>query len=110
MWKEGNNMYSFNENISKDEYDNFVKKTSMVPFCQNYNWSNIKVGWDSFHCGLYKEKKLIGVCLILVKNIFGIIKFFYSPKGYLIDFTNYNDVEAMTKYISAHRCFRSGSS
>ena len=92
-------MYSFNENISKDEYDNFVKKTSMVPFCQNYNWSNIKVGWDSFHCGLYKEKKLIGVCLILVKNIFGIIKFFYSPKGYLIDFTNYNDVEAMTKYI-----------
>lgn len=92
-------MYTFNENISKEKYDKFIENESMAPFCQEYNWSNMKKEWSSFHCGLYKDNKLVGVCLILVKKIFGRIKLFYIPKGYLLDFTNYDDLKAMTDNI-----------
>ena len=92
-------MYTFNENLDKKKYDEFVKNYPMANFTQEYNWSNIKDNWDSFHCGLYKDKKLVGVCLILVKTIIKNLKIFYIPRGYLIDFTNYEDLEAMTKYV-----------
>ena len=92
-------MYTFNENISKEEYDNFIKKTSMAPFCQEYNWSNIKQGWGHYHCGLYKDNKLVGICLILIKKMLGKTKLFYIPRGYLLDYTNYEDLNEMTKYI-----------
>ena len=92
-------MYSFTSNLSKEEYDKFVENYSMASFMQEYNWANIKDNWDKFHCGLYKEKKLVGVCSILVKKIFKGIKLFYIPRGYLIDFTNYDDLKAMTDNI-----------
>lgn len=92
-------MYTFRSDLKKEEYDKFIENYSMASFMQQYNWSNIKDNWKSFHCGLYKNKKLVGVCLVLVKNIFKNLNIFYIPRGYLIDFTNYNDLNAMTENI-----------
>jgi len=92
-------MYKFTSNLNKDEYDKFVSNYSMASFMQEYNWSNIKDNWGHFHCGLYKDENLIGVCLILVKKIIKNINMFYIPRGYLIDFTNFEDLEAMTNNI-----------
>lgn len=92
-------MYTFTSNLDKKEYDKFVLEYSMASFMQEYNWSNIKDNWGSFHCGLYKDNKLVGVCLILIKKIFKNLKIFYIPRGYLIDFTNFEDVKTMTEYI-----------
>ena len=96
--KERGIVYTFKENITKEEYDSFIETVSMAPFCQEYNWSEIKDNWGNFHCGLYKDNKLIGVCLILIKKI-KFLKLFYVLRGYLIDFTNYEDLKAMTKNI-----------
>jgi len=92
-------MYKFTSNLNKKEYDKFVSSYSMASFMQEYNWANIKDNWGHFHCGLYKENKLIGVCLILVKKIFKNINMFYIPRGYLIDFTNFEDLKEMTNNI-----------
>ena len=92
-------MYEFNSELSKKEYDNFISEYSMASFMQDYNWSNIKDNWGSLHCGLYKDKKLVGVCLILIKKIFKKINMFYIPRGYLMDFENYDDLNEMTKNI-----------
>ena len=59
-------MYKFTSNLNKNEYDKFVCNYSMASFMQEYNWANIKDNWGHFHCGLYKDDILIGVCLILV--------------------------------------------
>lgn len=91
-------MYTFKENISQNEYDKFIENYSAAPILQEYNWSNVKNNWNNFHVGLYKDDKLIAVALILVKS-FKSIKLFYIPRGYLIDFTNKNDLNEMTKYI-----------
>lgn len=92
-------MYTFTSNLKKEEYDKFVENYSMPSMMQEYNWANIKDNWKSFHCGLYKDKKLIGVCLILVKNLIKNLNIFYIPRGYLIDFTNYEDLKAMTDNV-----------
>ena len=97
--KESDILYTFSENIEKEKYDAFVKEYSMAPFYQEYNWSNVKEGWNSFHCGLFKDDKLVGVCLVLSKKIIGKIKMFYIPRGYLIDFTNFDDLKEMTNGI-----------
>ena len=89
-------MYTFTNKLNKEEYDKFVENYSMASIMQEYNWANIKDNWGHFHCGLYKNEKLVGVCLILIKNVLKGINIFYIPRGYLIDFTNYEDLEAMT--------------
>ncbi len=92
-------MYTFTSEIKKDEYDKFVKNYSMASFMQDYNWANVKNNWDSIHCGLFKNKKLVGVCSILVKKLVKNINMFYIPRGYLIDYENFDDLEAMTQNI-----------
>ena len=92
-------MYTFTSNLKKEEYDKFVLSYSMSSFMQEYNWANIKDNWGHFHCGLYKDNKLVGVCLILVKKIIKSINMFYIPRGYLIDFNNLEDLNEMTKNI-----------
>jgi len=91
-------MYTFTDNISKKEYDKFVENHSHASFMQEYEWANIKDNWEHFYCGLYKDNKVVGVCLILVRKI-KFIKFFYIPRGYLIDFTDYEILEQMTYHI-----------
>jgi len=92
-------MYTFTNNLNKKEYDEFVLNYSMSSFMQEYNWSNIKDNWGHFHCGLYKDNKLVAVCLILVKKIIKNINMFYIPRGFLIDFTNFEDLKEMTNNI-----------
>lgn len=92
-------MYTFTSNLKKEEYDEFIKNYSSSNFMQEYNWANIKNNWGSFHCGLYKNNKLVGVCLVLVKKIFKNLNIFYIPRGYLIDFTNFEDLKEMTSNI-----------
>lgn len=92
-------MYTFTSNLNKEEYDQFVLNYSMSSFMQEYNWANIKDNWGNFHCGLYRNNKLVGVCLILVKKIIKNINMFYIPRGYLIDFNNFEDLKEMTKNI-----------
>lgn len=92
-------MYRFTSELPKEEYDNFILNYSMAPLTQTYNWANIKSNWRHFHCGLYKDDTLVGVCLILVKKMIKGINMFFVPRGYLIDFTNYEDLEEMTKNI-----------
>ena len=92
-------MYTFTNNLNKKEYDEFVLNYSMSSFMQEYNWANIKDNWGHFHCGLYKNNKLVGVCLILIKKIIKNINMFYIPRGCLIDFNNFEDLAEMTKNI-----------
>lgn len=92
-------MYRFTSELPKEKYDNFILNYSMAPLTQTYNWANIKSNWRHFHCGLYKDDTLVGVCLILVKKMIKGLNMFFVPRGYLIDFTNYEDLEEMTKNI-----------
>ena len=91
--------YQFVSNLSQTEYDGFIKKSSMVNLLQTYNWAQVKTEWDHFHCGLYRDGELIGVCLILSRRIIKNITMFYIPRGYVMDLNDAEAVAEMTKNI-----------
>ena len=92
-------MYKFTADLNKTEYDNFVENYSMASFMQQYEWGEIKDNWKSFHCGLYKDERLVAVCLVLMRKVIKNINLFYIPRGYLIDFTNFEDLKEFTNNI-----------
>lgn len=92
-------MYTFSDNIDKNEYDNFVSNYQMASIMEEYNWCNVKDNWDNIHCALYKDNIIVGVCTILIKKVIKNIKLFYIPRGYLIDYENIEYLKEMTKNI-----------
>lgn len=93
-------MYKFIDNLDEKEYDEFVRNYSMASFMQDYNWSYVKKdSWSSIHCGLYKNDSLVAVCTILKKRLIKNISAFYIPRGYLIDYEDFEILCEMTKKI-----------
>lgn len=93
--------YQFKTGIKEKEYQSFIEKNSAVSFMQEYHWGEIKLDWEHLHCGLYQDKKLVAVCLILIRTFPMGIKLFYIPRGYVIDFENTELVSIFTKEIKA---------
>lgn len=91
--------YQFKANIKEVEYQAFIEQNSAVSFMQEYHWGEIKQDWDHIHCGLYQNKKLVAVCLILIRTFPMGIKLFYIPRGYVIDYENAELVKVFTNEI-----------
>ncbi|MCI9233636.1 MAG: aminoacyltransferase [Bacilli bacterium] len=91
--------FVFEENVKKEEYQNFIEKTEIVSFMQNSNWANVKTDWKSFRLGLYQNKKLVAVALLLIKKLTNGIAMGYVPRGYVIDFSNKIILQEFTKGI-----------
>lgn len=91
--------YKFATDITRREYEYFVKNYATTSFMQEYSWATVKNNWEHAHCGLYKDDELVATCIVLIKQLPLGIKLFYVPRGYLID---YNDTELLlvfTKYL-----------
>lgn len=95
-------MYKFKENISIDEYNKFISNFSGAPITQDYRWSKVKSDWDNTLVGLYKDNKLVAASLLLIKKFPFNLKMIYSPKGFLIDYTNLDDLKAFTDGIKKY--------
>ncbi len=88
--------------IKKDEFDKFSKKHVQASFSQTSAWADVKKvnGWDSYFLGLYDKKELVAATLLLSKKVPVINKkMFYAPRGFLIDYNNYEVLEFFTKEI-----------
>ena len=95
-------MYKFKVDISEKDYNNFIKNYSMAPITQDYRWANVKKDWDNTLCGLYKDDKLVAAALLLIKKFPFNLKMIYSPKGFLIDYTNKKELKEFTKGIKEY--------
>lgn len=92
-------MYEFKVDIDKKEYNKFIESFSCAPITQDYRWALVKKDWDSTLCALYKDKKIVGAALLLIKTFPMNLKMIYSPKGFLIDYTNKEYLEEFTKGV-----------
>ena len=95
-------MYEFKVDIDKNEYIKFIENYSCAPITQDYRWALVKKDWDSTLCGLYKDNKIVGAALLLIKTFPMNLKMIYSPKGFLIDYTNKEYLEEFTKGIKEY--------
>lgn len=88
--------------ITEKEFDTFAKKHEQASFNQTSSWGNLKKanGWKSHYLALVEKKKIIAGTLVLSKEIPFIKKnMFYAPRGFLIDYNNYEILEEFTKNI-----------
>lgn len=90
--------------LEKTKYDNFVKKhKSKSHFLQSYSWgefSRIKKNLTPYYLGLVDENNhILATALLLQKKLPMNLSYFYSPRGFVIDYTNKELVLEMTKKI-----------
>lgn len=94
----------FVTDIPKEKYDTFVRcHESKSHFLQSYAWgilSKKSRGLTPYYVGMINDKnELVASALLLKKTLpFG-FSYFYSPRGYVIDFFNHRLVNDFTKEI-----------
>ncbi len=89
------------ENIEEKEYTDFVSHHSMSHFLKSYEWGQVSKsrGLIPYYVGIRKKQKLVACALLLKKELpFG-YSYFYIPRGYTIDYTNYSLLKEFTEAI-----------
>ena len=89
--------------LEKKEYDTFVKNNKYKShFLQSYVWgefSRKEKGLIPYYVGLKDNEKLIGAALLLQKKLPLSYSYFYSPRGFVIDFNDEHILKEMTSKI-----------
>ena len=97
-------------NLTKNEFKKYADNHDQITFHQTEEWANLKKvnGWKPYYIGLKEDKKIKAAALILAKEL-PIIKkkMFYSPRGFLIDYNDYELLKEFTnelkKYIKKEK-------
>lgn len=89
------------ENIGEKEYTDFVSHHPMSHFLKSYEWGQVSKsrGLIPYYVGIRKEKKLVACALLLKKELPLGYCYFYIPRGYTIDYTNYPLLQEFTEAI-----------
>lgn len=91
--------------LNKKEFKKFADKNSQITFHQTTQWANLKEknGWSEHYIGLVDKKEIKAAAMLLSKSI-PIIKkkMFYSPRGFLIDYNNYQLLKSFTTKIKEY--------
>ena len=89
------------EILNEKEYMDFATNHEQASFHQTTNWGKLKsmTGWESYLVGVKQNNKVIAASLILAKKTPIGKKMFYAPRGFLIDYNNYNLLSFFTKEL-----------
>lgn len=94
----------FIDNLTIEEYEEFVKNNPNNHFMQSYDFGQIKKEkhFIPHYVGIKENKKLVCAALLLEKKLILKYTYLYSPRGYVIDFNNKELVKAFTKYLKEY--------
>lgn len=85
--------------LTSSEFEDFSKTHELLTFHQRESWGKLKIsnGWNYKLVGLKDKDKVVAATLVLSKKMPLGIKMYYCPRGYLIDF---NDFELLSSFTS----------
>lgn len=91
-------------NLEKEEYEKFVKNNKYKShFLQSYAWGQFakaKKGLFPYYLGLKNEdNEIIASSLLLQKRLPLGYSYFYSPRGFVLDYTDEKTFSLFTKEI-----------
>ena len=95
---------SFEEINNLDEYEEFVLNNSNSNFMQSRYWGEV-MRYKNFipHYVVLKDNnKIVASALMLQKKLLGKYSYYYVPRGYVIDYDNFELIKIFTKYISEY--------
>lgn len=87
------------------EFKEFADKHPQITFHQTKEWADLKAknGWKAHYVGLVDQKKVVAAALLLAKTIpFVKKKMFYSPRGFLIDYNDFDLLSEFTKQLKIY--------
>ncbi len=88
--------------ISFEELERFSLNTDEATFHQTKGWARLKQhnGWCHYAVGLYDEDDIKAATLLLAKEVPIVKKYmFYSPRGFLIDYHDFNLLKRFTEEV-----------
>lgn len=87
--------------INENEFDNYVINNNLRSFYQSSSYGKVadKDIYSTLFIGAYKNNELVGVSLILSKIIVPGIRYGYAPRGFLINYYDYNLLEEFTNNL-----------
>lgn len=97
--------------IDKNEYEEFVKQHKKSHFLQGYSWGEFckeSKGLTPYYVGVKENKNLIASALLLEKKLPLGYSYFYCPRGYIIDFTDFNTLDFFNSNIKMFLSKRKG--
>lgn len=90
--------------LEKQEFIEFSKNHPQGLFFQSPYWIEIKEqnGWQGKIVGIKKDGKIIAGTILLIKNVIANIRFAYAPRGFLLDYSDFELIEFFTTEIKAY--------
>ena len=87
--------------LTKEEFNAFSEAHPLGNFHQSSNWGVVKSsnGWGYDFVGVKENGTILAACLLLHKTAVRVFKFYYSPRGFLIDFYDDALLEFFTRGI-----------
>ena len=85
--------------ITEKQYEKFIKEQPDILFFHSVEWGRFKseTNWDMEIVGMYDNKKIVAASILLSQKIpFLKKKMYYSPRGLVLDYSNYNTIKEYT--------------
>lgn len=96
----------FITNVDKDRYEKFVKSSKKCHFLQSYAWGEFakkEKNVTPLYVGMENDKgNLVATALILKKNLPMSKSYFYIPRGYVVDYDNFDLVKEFTLMLKKY--------
>lgn len=96
----------FIKDLSEKEYNDFFKRTPNNHFMQSYGWGQACLknrGQIPCYVGLKNDKgKLVAAALLLKKKTPLNMCYFYSPRGFTMDFSDKEVLTEFTKQLKEY--------
>lgn len=97
---------NFIENIEKERYEEFVKNHPKSHFLQSYAWGEFakkEKNLTPHYVGLENDKhQLVAATLLLEKHLPLGYSYLYAPRGYVINFKDYELLKTFTEEIKKY--------
>lgn len=90
--------------ISYEEYYKFAKELEQTHFLHSIEWAKFreKIDWNYSIIGIYYHDNLICTALLLSKVVFKGKKFFYIPRGMILDYHNVAHVKVVKSELEVY--------
>lgn len=90
--------------LSEEEFQRFASTHPQSSFYQTINWGKLKEenNWKMHLIGVKEKKKVIAATLLLEKDTPLKKKMFYAPRGFLMDYNNYELLKFFTEEIKKY--------
>ena len=87
-----------------DEYENFVSNNKKAHFMQSYYWGEVMKAKNFIphHILLKDNDKIVASALMLQKKLLGKYCYYYIPRGYIIDYDNFDLIKIFTKHLKEY--------